>query len=215
VRRSPARRPRRIAGLLIVVVAAGCGDDGPARGTATPTVVVVAAQPCTRPTRDLGVGVVVGRDLVVTAAHVVGGRRRTVTAADRVARVVALDARTDLALLAVASAGGPVVLGVPSGPHARVLTPLGTLDVDLLRTGPLVVDDATTGRRHEREAHTFRPAVAPGTSGAPLLDGEGRLLGIVVLDNRTDGTAYAVTSAELDHFLRQRPGAVRTEGCVG
>ena len=70
-----------------------------------------------------------------------------------------------------------------------------------MRTGRLVVDDVTDGVRHEREVHTFTPGVEPGTSGAPLVDDEGRLAGIVVLTNRTDGTAYAVTAAELRRLI--------------
>ena len=42
-------------------------------------VVAVAAQPCRRPTRDLGIGVVVADGLVLTAAHTVDGDRRAVT----------------------------------------------------------------------------------------------------------------------------------------
>jgi S1-C subfamily serine protease len=207
VHRPAARRARHIAGALIALAApAACTDDGPLARATEPRVVVVAAQPCRRPTRDLGVGVVVGDGLVLTAAHTVDGARRTVTADGAPAQVVALDARTDLALLSAPVDGRDIRLGAPAGDIAvHVATVADAIDVAIVRVGPLVVRDATSGERHERGVLTLRPSVPPGTSGAPVLDDDGRVLGIVVLDNRTDATAYAVTSAEIDRFLRQRP----------
>ena len=68
-------------------------------------------------------------------------------------------------------------------PTAAVLRPAAT-DVTIVGTGPLVVE------RHHRPA-PLRAAgphvharVSEGTSGAPLVDDDGRVLGIVVLDNR-------------------------------
>jgi S1-C subfamily serine protease len=84
---------------------------------------------------------------------------------------------------------------------ATVLTLDGPRDVEILRTGPLVVHDTTERERHEREVHTLTPGVEEGTSGAPLVDEDGRLLGVVVLDNAAGGVAYAVTAAELAGVL--------------
>jgi S1-C subfamily serine protease len=206
VHRPFARRARRLAGALIALAA--CADGGPRR--ADPTVVAVAAQPCRRPTSDIGTGVVVAPGLVVTAAHVVDGQRRTIVVDGQPAGVVALDPRTDLALLAAPITGRAVQLAAPSARDAWVRAQR----VEILRTGRLVVHDATTGAVHQREVHTLRPAVAPGASGAPLIDGAGRVLGVVVLDNRTDGTAYAVTAAEVGRFLEQRPTSSPPAGCI-
>jgi S1-C subfamily serine protease len=207
VRRPAARLPRRVAGALIALAA--CADDGPR--DAAPRVVDVAAQPCRRPTADLGRGVVVADGLVLTAAHVVDGPRRTVEVDDHPAQVVGLDDRTDLALLAAPVTGPAVELGAPSAAAQSVVD----ASVRVLRSGPLVVHDATTGEVHRRDVHTFRPMVVPGTSGSPLLDDRGRLLGIVVLDNRTNGTAYAVTAAEIGRFLRQPGIPDAPSECVG
>jgi hypothetical protein len=73
--------------------------------------------------------------------------------------------------------------------------------VRVVRSGGLVVHDATDRARYERDVHVFTPGVAEGTSGAPLIDEEGRLAGIVVLDNPGDGVAYAVTAAELSALM--------------
>jgi hypothetical protein len=210
VHRQTARRPRLVAGALIAALA-GCRDDEPS--AAAPQVVVVAGQPCRRPTRDLGLGVVIDDGTVLTAAHTVDGARRSVTVDGRAAAVVAVDPRADLALLTADVAGPAVVLDDAAAGAAHVATASGIIDVDVVGTGPLVVHDTTAGLRHEREVHTLRPEVPAGTSGAPLLGDDGRLLGIVVLDNRTDGTAYAVTAAEIDRFLGERPTATLESGC--
>jgi S1-C subfamily serine protease len=212
VRRPPARRPRLLAGALIVRALTGCGDDGPL--AAPPRVVAVAAQPCRRPTRDLGLGVVVDDGTVLTAAHTVDGPRRSITVDGRPASLVALDARTDLALLTTDVAGPSAELRSLSGEAARVATMDGSTSVRVRRTGQLIVHDATTGDRHERDVHTFVPSVPPGTSGAPLLDADDHLVGLVLLDNRTDATAYAVTSEEIGRFLARSPIADAQSDCL-
>lgn len=206
--RPSARRARRLAGALIVALVAvttltACGDDDADDDVPVlaPKVVVVAAQPCSTPNEDHGVGVVVLPGFVATAAHVVDGPRRSVTVAGQPAEVVAIDARTDLALLAtdIAGAFAPTTSTV-DGP-AIVRTPDGDLPVDVSDTGQLTVDDTTDHEAYEREVHTFAPGVADGTSGSALLDPSGRLAGIVVLANRTDDTGYAVTATELWRFV--------------
>ena len=175
--------------------------------------MAVAAQPCRRPTRDLGIGVVIADGIVLTAAHTVDGDRRAVTVDDRPAVVVARDPRTDLALLSADVTGPPIELQPLQGDAARVATLSVAMPVRVMRTGRLIVHDATTGDRHERDVHTFVPSVPEGTSGAPLLDGRNQVVGLVVLDNRTDDTAYAVTSDEIDRFLAQPPIADARSDC--
>jgi hypothetical protein len=116
----------------------------------------------------------------------------------------------------VAEVSGRAELAHIAVGDARVVTRVGSIDVDVLRTGTLVVHDATDRARYEREVHTVRPAVAAGTSGAPVVDEAGRVLGIVVLANRADDWSYAVTSAEIgasrpprDDSAGGPPGGVR------
>jgi S1-C subfamily serine protease len=164
--------------------------------------VEVAAQPCDTPNRSLGFGVVVAEDLVVTAAHTVEGPRRDVRVDGRPARVAVLDPRTDLAVLAVDVDPSPVPISDDSPRQAIVAVPAGRVDVEVLRTGPLVVHDATDRALYRREVHTFTPGVEHGTSGAPLVDDDGRVLGVVVLDNPGRGVGYAVTGKELTNLVR-------------
>jgi S1-C subfamily serine protease len=160
-------------------------------------VVEVAAQPCDRPTRSLGLGVVVADDLVATAAHTVEGPLRTLTVDGAPATLVATDARTDLALLAADVDAPAAELATEPLETATVLD----APVRVVRSGTLVVHDATDRARYERDVHVITPGVAEGASGAPLVDDEGRVAGIVVLDNQDDGVAYAVTAAELSALM--------------
>jgi S1-C subfamily serine protease len=213
VYRAVARRPRgdaepiliRPAGALVVALGAlaltACAMGATGRDAAERVdVVEVVAQRCDRPNRFRGVGVVVGPDLVATAAHTVDDELRALSVDGRPATVVRLDARTDLALLQAAvtaddiawadpdePALGPAVVHLADGPH----------DVEIVRSGALIVDDITAHTRNERQVHTFTPGVAPGASGAPLTTARGELLGIVVLDRTDTDEAHAVTAAEL------------------
>lgn len=165
----------------------------------------MAAQPCDQPTRRFGVGVVVGDGLVATAAHTVEDDLRRLTVDDEPAVLVAIDPRTDLALLVPSADVGAAVRYAPAPDElpapAVVVGPDGAIDVEVVRTGDLVVDDTTAGRRWTRRTHRFRGEVAGGTSGAPLLDLDGRLLGIVVLTMRARDESYAVSVDELEALL--------------
>jgi S1-C subfamily serine protease len=196
MRRPPARRPRRVA-ILVLIALAACGGDEPV----LPVVVQVAAQPCDTPNRSFGFGVVVAKDVVATAAHTVEGPRRDVSVDGRPARVAVLDARTDVALLTVDLDATQAQIALGSPRHAVVGVPASPIDVEILRTGPLVVRDTTDRASDRREVHTFTPGVEHGTSGAPLVDEHGRVLGIVVLDNPGRGVGYAVTGKELTNLL--------------
>jgi S1-C subfamily serine protease len=175
--------------------------------------VQVAAQPCDRPTRSSGLGVTVADGVVATAAHTVEGELRALTVDDVPATVAAIDPRTDLALLAVERADPPADLSTAAPDDATVLGPEGPVDVAIVSTGPLVVDDATDRQRYEREVHTFAPGVEDGTSGAPLVDDAGRVLGIVVLDNTGTDLAYAVTARELLALLAHPEATLAPTRC--
>ena len=194
--------------VAALATAPACGREGGREVT----VVDVAARACDRPTPDRGVGVVVAPNLVATAGHTVEGRRREVTVDDTAATVIAIDARTDLALLR-AEVDGEVRFADEAPAAAVVVTPDGEVDVDILSTGRLVVHDTTDRRRYTRDVHTLTPGVPTGTSGAPLLDADGRLLGIVVLANRTDDTSYAVTADELRALIDRSGPAAAVSSC--
>jgi serine protease Do len=152
-----------------------------------------------------GSGVVVGRGSVLTAAHNIRGERADVIFGDgrhTAARVAALDAERDLALLSVDTGDispvewreqPAVAIGVPvvalSSPGGRGLrATLGFVSsADRSFRGP-------QGRRIVGCIEHTAP-LPRGSSGSPLLDVEGRLLGLNAI-RLEGGLIVAVPAAE-------------------
>jgi putative serine protease PepD len=157
-----------------------------------PSMVTVAAG------QNLGTGVIVADDgTVLTADHVVAGAKSiTLTFADgtvTTATVASADSKLDIATLSPAKLPQvivPATLGGTAGVGDSVVAvgnPLGL--TDSVSTG--VVSGLN------RSAHTdtgsrsgliqFDAAVNPGSSGGPLLDSRGMVIGIVVALADSDG----------------------------
>ena len=215
---------RRAAGAAVALIAAatlgGCSDDAP---QASPTVVTVSAQRCSTPTLGRGVATVVDDDLVVTAGHVVEGPVREVVVDGRPATVVALDRRSDLALIAVDLPDvAPAELASATPEESLLVTPDGETSVGIDRHVIQLVDHASDRTTYRREVVVFAPAVERGTSGASLLDASGRLVAVVVAtlgeESASDGETYAVTSAEVRALLDGRDegsSPAPDGGCAG
>ena len=160
--------------------------------------------------RGGGAGILWAPDLVVTNAHVARAAPHAVGLADdrRVdARVVAVDDRADLALLRIPRTGLP---------------PAVLADSDDLRVGALVVAlGHPLGLRRTLTAgvvHALAPPrpgrrrwiqadlrLAPGNSGGPLADTEGRVVGVNTLI--AGGLAFAVPVNEVRRFVASYRGA--------
>lgn len=196
-----------LAGLLVVLGA--CGDDGPAAAVA-PTVVGVETQRCRQPNRFRAVGTVVGDDadgvLVATAGHTVEGDLRELRVDGRPAAVVALDRRSDLALLRIDGAAGgvttPAELATAIPATARLVTHGGEAAVTIDRHVTFVVEHVSDGATYRRDTVVIGTPVEPGTSGAPLLDAAGRLVAIVFATE--GGETFAVTFNEVAALLGER-----------
>ncbi|HEX6660182.1 MAG TPA: serine protease [Ilumatobacter sp.] len=188
------KRTRWIAVVCAVALAA-CAPDTPAGVT----TVEIAATPCDRPSARLGVGTIVGEGLVLTAAHVVEDGLRDLSVDGRPARVIGLDARIDTALLA---ADTPSFAEAPSmatetTESVRILTPTDVIDTTVTRVVTLTVDDATDRTAHRRQALVLEGAVVSGTSGAPVVDDDDRIVGMVTIAHRGRDVTYATRTAEL------------------
>ena len=193
---------RRWAALLGAgLVAAGC-RGAPARVAAPSPLRVSADRGALVPA--VATGFAVGRGRVVTVAHVLQGGG-AVRVAGRRARVLRTDAQLDLAVLAVPGLAAPR----GSGRGARV---------EVLRSGrpralPARVErrvTATLGRA-VRPALELAAAIQPGDSGAPVVDGAGRVVGVVFA--RSGGrTAWAVDASALRALLGAARQDRRTAG---
>jgi S1-C subfamily serine protease len=195
---------------LVLVGAAACGAAGLPPSPAA-HVVRVAASGCAM-ADEVSTGVVVADGLVLTAAHGLRGARE-VRVDDRPARVVRLDRRTDAAVVAVPGLDGAVVVA-PAVRRGAVSVGLrdGAQPAAVRRLVTADVDEPSDSTAYRREALELDATIAPGDSGAPVLDRDGRLVGMVFATSRgTEHTAYAVAVSELRPLLS---GAAITDPSV-
>lgn len=143
-----------------------------------------------------GAGVVVAPDRVLTAAHHLRGPEPTVVFADgrrAAARVVGADPDADLAVLAVDTGGAPSVRWPDAG--APVDVALGSAVFGVSNPGgrglrvtagfvsAVRPDTGPSGPRHRNRRRTVgglehTAALGRGSSGSPLVDADGRLVGL-------------------------------------
>ena len=175
------------------------------------STVKVEGQACDR--IQEGTGFVAAENLIVTNAHVVAGESKTrVETSDGrqlVASVVAFDPNRDLAVLRVPGLGLPALaegtghvddqgslFGHPGGAAlreapVRVAEQIRARGTNISRTAPT-----------ERDVFVLAAVTAPGDSGAPVVDTEGRVFGVMfAYDISRETTAYALTRTELDAVL--------------
>ncbi len=174
-----------------------------------------------------GSGFVVAPDLVVTNAHVVAGEPETVVerldGTEVGAEVVAFDPERDLAVLRapgldlpalpiddVAAGGRGAVFGRPGG---------GPLRIAPFEVGREV---AATGRdiydadRTQRQVLILSASLAPGDSGAALVDPDGDVVGVAfAIAPDRPGVSYALAIEELETVLDgDLSSAVDTGPCL-
>ncbi|MHB8965606.1 MAG: trypsin-like peptidase domain-containing protein [Coriobacteriia bacterium] len=223
---------RRLTLVLILVCALTLAHPVPASAQtsldrATGAVVVITAG-----AERIGTGVIVADDRVLTAAHVVdaaAGLEARVLVADVLEsyQVLAIDRKRDLALLAVAIPAGvqSIVWGssesLERGQDVIVLGfPIGLRSVSLTKgvvSSPLQTYEGLTYVQTDA-------AINPGNSGGPLVDLDGRLVGLNVAkiaSSDVDAVGFSVPADEVRAFLAVRApdltlltddGAIRAGG---
>jgi S1-C subfamily serine protease len=178
-----------------------------------------------------GTGFVIAKERVMTNAHVVAGTSEVSVEVGRGqfdATVVHYDPQTDIAILAVPDLDAPplqfrsdeidqgqdgIVLGYPlDGPYtaseARVRE-----RIRLLR-GPDIYDAQTV----TRDVYTVRAKVRSGNSGGPLVDPEGKVMGVVfgaAVDDQETG--FVLTVHQVADVVNKAPTLVRevsTQTCA-
>ena len=201
--------------VVIAVLATRLADAPPEANAkaATPSPTPTAAKNLTVPTiyqrlapsvvivrtgHDLGTGVIVADDgTILTANHVIaGGGTITVTFADGTtanATVAAANPKLDIATLAPAKLPQVVVSATLGGgadvgaPVVAIGNPLGL--TDSVSAGVISGLDRTADTSNGKFSGLiqFDASVNPGSSGGPLLDAHGRVIGIVVSLATPDG----------------------------
>lgn len=177
-----------------------------------------------------GTGFVIKPQRVMTNAHVVAGSSGVSVEANGTsypATVVSFDPKMDISILAVpdlpaeplafvdkpAAAGtDAIVLGYPGGGVFNA-TPARIREIIELN-GPDIYQNTTV----TREVYTIRGVVRQGNSGGPMIDTDGRVLGVVfgaAVDD--DETGFVLTAREVSQQLARSSESqqVNTESCVG
>jgi uncharacterized membrane protein required for colicin V production len=171
-----------------------------------------------------GSGWIVRPGLVVTNAHVVAGVGSPLV--DRYdgdasrARVVAFDARNDVALLRVPGLEGrPLALGDPERGDPGALLgfpgngPYRVTPVRVGRTATVGTRDAYGRVQLGRPIVALRGDVRSGNSGGPIVDGDGKVVATVFAQRRGSDDGYAVPNAQVRNALEDVGSALDTS-CV-
>lgn len=178
-----------------------------------------------------GSGFVVSPERVMTNAHVVAGTRTLrVESNDGTldASVVLFDPSTDIAILDVPGLTAPalrfvdrpastgddaIALGYPeAGPFTASPERVREV-VDL--SGP----DIYRQSQVRREVYTVRGSIRQGNSGGPLIDTDGRVLGVVfgAAEDTSSETGFVLTAKQVSDDLARSENlteAVDTQSCV-
>lgn len=161
----------------------------------------------------------VSADHLVTNAHVVSGTSSTRLTQDDprlgpAASVVLFDPDRDVAILFVPGAHFKV-LGTATGQRGTQGAVIGYPEGGAESTQPAVVDGQLQARGRDiynqqvvdRNIYVLGTTVRPGNSGGPLVDLEGRVLGLVFAASSTNpDQAYALTNDEIAKDIQAGTG---------
>ncbi|MCH8922533.1 MAG: trypsin-like peptidase domain-containing protein [Planctomycetes bacterium] len=150
--------------------------------------------------------VIDGGDVVNIAYRVTDkGKTRTLTSR---AKVLRRDRDKDLALLKIVPAS-PLVTALLS-PHTKIeagerVTVIGNPGVGKTVLSHTMTEGIVSNPRRTIRGGTFiqtSAAVNPGSSGGPMFDSHGNVIGLVVLKADIEGTGFAVSLDDISAFLK-------------
>lgn len=187
------------------------GIPQPVVDAVVPSTVKVHGVACRR--IQEGSGFVAGPGLIVTNAHVVAGESETVVqrsdGSEVRATVVAFDPQRDLAVLSAPDLDRPALgrVDVEVGASGAVFGhpgggPLRAAPFEVGRTVDATGRDIYDRDRTERKVLILASSLAPGDSGAALIDARGRVVGVAfAIAPDRPGVAYALDIEELEVVL--------------
>jgi S1-C subfamily serine protease len=213
IARGAAAARGRAAALVATAALGGCASDPSPPAHPRPLAVLQVTVRGPGRVSEVATAFAVRDGRAVTVAHAIAGARSvSVTAPGRRrarARVLASDARLDLAVLAVRGldVDAPRVASPTAGQRARVVVLRGnrarSLPAMVRRLITARVRDAPGATARVRPALELDTTVMQGDSGAPVLDAEGRLIGVLFAQSaQRDDRAYAVDARAMPSAAR-------------
>jgi S1-C subfamily serine protease len=193
-------RPR--AGVLATAVLAGCGGGPGATVTEAPAILAVRVATPAQASGSTATAFALGRGRVVTVAHVLEGRR-PVFAGGRRGRILRVERRLDVAVLGIRGIRAARPRGAVA--HAGEAVKVRVIRAGVARPLPARVRRTITARVHApggavrvRPALELMAAVMPGDSGAPVVDGRNRVVGMIFAQaSDREAVAYALDARAL------------------
>lgn len=211
---------RAAAILFFLILTARAADTARLVEKAKPSVVVITQRGRDGSVEGVGSGFVISRaGLIATSLHVIGegrpieirtasGERHTVT------EIHAWDRKTDLAILRVSATNLPALkLGETKelnqgAPVVAIGNPRGLAFS--------VVQGVVSAYREFDSGRMIQLAIPiePGNSGGPLLDEDGRVVGILEMKSAITENLGFATPVEALHALLEKPNPVAVENWI-
>jgi hypothetical protein len=161
-----------------------------------------------------GSGFPIGNGLIVTNAHVVSGttdhRIQTADGTVLPASVIYFDPEVDIAILRVPALAGPGLEFAPGG-RGTTGAVIGYPGGGQERVEPAVIDGAVNAQGRDiysanlvtRQIYVLQSRVRPGNSGGPIVDLQGRVLGVVFATSASQqDQAYALTDDQIANDIK-------------
>lgn len=177
-----------------------------------------------------GTGFVADHNLVITNAHVIAGVTEPFVIDSRGAHsveVIGFDPDLDIAVLKTKDlAGAPLRLESGVQPNGTASATVGYPGGGNVIADPAVVIESfkALGRNiynqgeTTREVYSIKGNVHPGSSGGPLIDKEGDVIGVIFAQSTSyDGVGYALVSDQITQELnlaKDHGAVVGTGGCT-
>ncbi len=197
--------------FLAAVLLVACGVGGPIDDI-TPSLARVAGTACLRPI--LASAVLIENGRLLTVAHAIAGAEDdlsvvTLDGTKRSVSVLAFDPDRDLALLGAEGLNGAAPeLGVAeAGDRGTIVAVTGDLGLRSIEYRVARTTMASSGDIYDqgevlRSVLDLEALVGPGDSGAPLIDENGAMVGLVFAKSTDrESAAWALAVEEIEAFL--------------